>query len=160
MAARDIYCSANFCRGKVYTKANKDNQNGEWVYGTPVQCDTLGKSHEDWIIPMFSIRCNGGWLNISSRYPVDGKTVTRYTGMDDSKHNRIFENDIIRVTYNQSENGYDDFQVMYDKNKYKWIIKCFGEEKVTIYDFEWLATYTDNGSKYVEVIGNIYDMDF
>ena len=91
---------------------------------------------------------------------VDGKTVSRYTGMSDSKGSMIFENDIVRVTYNQFDNGHEDFQVIYDKKRYKWVIKCFGEESVSIYDFEWLANYTDNGSKYVEIIGNIYDMDF
>ena len=71
---------------------------GEWIYGYYFKADRHWHGHgihEDWIAT--SSTQNGGWCNISGKYPVISETIGQFTGLTDRNGNKVFEGDIVTV---------------------------------------------------------------
>lgn len=113
---------------------------GEWIYGYYFKADKHWHGHgihEDWIATS-SIQ-NGGWCNISGKYPVISETIGQYTGVTDRNGNKIFEGDIVKLS-----SGVFGF-IKYDSGMFR----CVGKTEV--------KPCVGNINQYIKVVGNIYD---
>lgn len=120
-------------------------ENGEWVYGGIVhQTDNYGDEISDYrIIDGTETEDN----DIGYSYIVDPVTVGQYTGLNDKKHRRIFEGDIVRTKYDRL------CVVIWRGNS---AVNCWD-----IYPLECKHRSPDKWdlweSKNLLVVGNIYD---
>lgn len=64
--------------------------------------------HEDWIVG--GAIQNGGFINLTERYPVVPETVGQFTGLYDEKGERIFEGDIL--VYKDAENPEEERSIV------------------------------------------------
>ena len=114
----------------------KDARTGEWALGfyTPI---SIGSGNmADAIITGTARKCFIPVL-------VDPNTVGQYTGLTDANRNKIFEGDIVRITY-EDEIGI----IAWCKDDGSFAV-LWGDERTTFTDDIW-------GSD-VEVLGNVYD---
>lgn len=137
--------------------------NGEWVYGYYIKATYHWHKkgiHEDWIVCGASQ--NGGWFTIQNRYAVISKTVGQYTGMTDRNGKKIFEGDIVRISYCF---GWDDEQEK-DAPEEEYISKVYSIDGCPfcvdllhcdgdMSPIAWLDWSYDDAE--IEVIGNIHD---
>ena len=86
-------------------------------------------------------------------YDVDPATVGQYTGLTDKNGKKIFEGDIVLLTY-KSEEGTDTerVEVRYHTTWLKWVIT--NEKDEPGYYFE---DFGECDTSEIEVIGNIHD---
>lgn len=127
-----------------------------WVYGYLVESTDSWKGrkpHKSWIISRpYS---NGGWFSLSNRTAVQDETVGQYTGLKDSKGQRIFEGDIfdigglLRGEIAWHPDGYwcikDDYEHIGDKSH-----RPLGE----------MIDYTIQRSYKYEVVGNVHEQNY
>ena len=128
---------------RYLTKA-KRSDNGEWVEGYVFKATEHWHNHgihEDWIVT--GAIQNGGWCNIYGKYPIDKNTICSYTGLNDKYGNKIFENSIIQILYedNYSEIGF----VKYSSCGVRYVLVIDGQ------------TYRFDESCDIEVLGNRFD---
>lgn len=114
----------------------KDASTGEWAFGfyTPV---SIGSGNmADAIITGTARKCFIPVL-------VDPNTVGQHTGLTDANRNKIFEGDIVRITYE------DEIGIV------AW---CEDDGSFAVFWSDERTTFTDDiwGSD-VEVLGNVYD---
>lgn len=119
--------------------------NGEWVFGDLNHFSdgraAIADSEQDWFL-------------------VDPETVCQYTGLEDRKGCRIFENDIVEYQLepdgtpikgaDKRINGrvfFSEWRASFSVTAGKRLSKCINND---------LFNYVRNGN-WVEVIGNIYD---
>jgi uncharacterized phage protein (TIGR01671 family) len=127
--------------------------NGEWVYGSLVQCDITGKRY---ILPMGSdanesdkVRHEGCLMLFT--FEVIPETVGQYTGLEDKNSKEIYEGDIIRVT-----NEVDEVNEL-DSDTGIGVVEWLDR-----WGF-WNISNIENGlgdilnCRYVEIIGNIHE---
>lgn len=85
-------------------------------------------------------------------YKVDHNTVGQYTGKRDSKNDRIFEGDILRIKW-RGINLVENAVVRYDDRSCAYILQMRGAAWNYMYDLD--AAYMQIES--FEVIGNVWD---
>lgn len=131
---------------------------GQWVKGYYVRTNYNWHPfgiHNDWIIN--SSISNGGYFNVIGRYPIDPKTICRYTGFED-----VYEGDIVK--WKSSDVAY------YGVICYGEYLQMDGAATHNGFFIDW--KYSDDGRSYiclrndflywftheqVEVIGNKFD---
>lgn len=106
----------------------KQIDNGDWIEGYYLKADWNGKEIHA-IIPQNTILYSGN--TIDSIIEIDPKTLCQYTGMNDKKGKRIWENDIISInTYSYMEPEEDYFgQVVYAEGWGCWCIQHLDDER-------------------------------
>lgn len=120
--------------------------NGEWVYG---QYAYLLNARTEDGEPIKHMIVDGTPFGQT----VDPATIGQYTGLTDKHGKRIFEGDIVLLTY-KSEEGTDTerVEVRYHTTWLKWVIT--NEKDEPGYYFEDLG---ECDTSEIEVIGNIHD---
>ena len=118
--------------------------NGEWTKGYYFKAKHHWHEHgvhEDWIA-VDAVQ-NGGWCNVRAKYPVDKNTISNYIGLNDKYENMIWENSIVKISYDDdySEIGY----VKYSSAGVRYVL--------VIDDMEYRFDETCD----IEVLGNIFD---
>lgn len=112
--------------------------NGEWTYG-----DLLTPTD---IMDVWEISENTGMGN---RYEIDPETVGQYTGLTDKNGKKIFEGDIVELTYyTLPEERKVMAEVAYEEESAAFVLYSFGTEN------KGICGEICNTNK---VIGNIYD---
>ena len=82
-----------------------DNDEGEFVYGIPVEGEPLlGMGKRTYIITKPGVQwVDGVYMTYDECVEVDPDTVGRFTGLTDRNGVKIFEGDILRVTDEHKE---------------------------------------------------------
>ena len=136
----------------------KRKDNGEWVEG--YYCKTrIGNDEKpsDVIFVPFKVSRNEewGWMK------VDPDTICRYTGFTDKNGKEIWENDIVRYTFDYpsetaTENGLKEriSSVFWSEWRGSWSV--YADERKGKGMNNDLFKYARNGNT-VEIIGNIFD---
>lgn len=122
--------------------------NGEWVEG-----DLEHTKYDDviWIVDVRGEKC----------YRCDSDTICQYTGLTDKNGRKIWENDIVRYTFDYpsetaTENGLKEriSSVFWSEWRGSWSV--YADERKGKGMNNDLFKYARNGNT-VEVIGNIFD---
>lgn len=128
----------------------------DWVYGNPVEWLNESKDVSICCHPFGAcIDSEGNLMMIEAPFvvKVDPPTVGQYTGQDDDRGNKIFQDDIVYgAEYESDEFGGNRMLQFYgivewDKNYGKWIVRDYpSNETYDLYDYS-LAQ---------RVVGNIH----
>ena len=137
----------------------KRKDNGEWVYGNYAVTDNNGKQH-------FIFQ------NKAFEFEVIPETVGQYTDSTDKNDKKIFEGDIIRYADNVEYEMYlesiecpeeyegVDFSKMWAVDEVVYGDKIgYPSFDLNAHDFDCngLATLSESGQYFYEIIGNIHD---
>lgn len=126
----------------------KSTDNGEWVEGL--------------LIIMFGQHHIQKWRSENIAYSIDPKTICQYTGLTDKNGKRIWENDILRYSYEypgspwlkKEENiKYRVGAVFWQEWRGLWAVCGRGTSRAINQD---VFVYCRNPNR-TEVIGNIFD---
>lgn len=137
-----------------------DNDEGEFVYGIPVEGEPLlGMGKRTYIITDPGVQwLDGVYMTYDECIEVDPGTVGQYTGLTDKNGKKIFEGDIVKLT-----DDYNDFEwkavVVFGNpnNSCCWgyslcpIGKCESTSDILM----WVDM--EESGAYCEIIGNIHD---
>lgn len=118
--------------------------NGEWVEGTPI----FDHRDEQWRIITQLNYSTGTCITSDAAPRVSLKTMCQFTGIYDNKGNKIWENDIVRVGWQDNEAQSEEIQQV------SWTKHGF-----TPWEEEFFCDGCDlfNEIFDIEVIGNIFD---
>lgn len=105
--------------------------NGEWVEGYVVRYGYVGKE-KYCIIPSYASDLYA--------FKIDLNTLCQYTGLTDKNDNKIWENDVVDLDY-------DNFIVKWDKD----------DARFTLENETLIESFFNIDGKWCEVIGNIFD---
>lgn len=126
----------------------KSTDNGEWVEGL--------------LIIMFGQHHIQKWRSENIAYSIDPKTICQYTGLTDKNRNKIWENDILRYSYEYpgspwlkkgEDIKYSVGAVFWQEWRGAWAVCGHGTSRMINQD---VFTYCRNPNR-TEVIGNIFD---
>jgi uncharacterized phage protein (TIGR01671 family) len=126
--------------------------NGEWVQGNLILSNDAEDGYRAIIIStnnsnMFTKGGTKGDLGFENWYRVNENTICQCTGLNDKNGNLIWENDIVRTSYDGIEHIY---QVIWDKSELDF--KATNGKEFYKSNFEYLPCCDE-----VEVIGNIFE---
>ena len=127
-----------------------DNDEGEFVYGIPVEGEPLsGMGKRTYIITKPGVQwVDGVYMTYDECIEVDPETVGRFTGLTDRNGVKIFEGDIIE--FDHPYNGKSIHAVVQDGCG--WNLSNF-----YAYCFDCPGCAFSEGTEYMTVLGNIYD---
>ena len=124
-----------------------DNDEGEFVYGIPVEGEPLlGMGKRTYIITKPGVQwVDGVYMTYDECIEVDPSTVSQFTGLTDRNGVKIFEGDVIEYT-----DGCNDWlgAVKYDSDDAQFVVRFIGGD---------VESFDNLYSVDCEVIGNIYD---
>lgn len=126
-----------------------DNDEGEFVYGIPVEGEVVdGVGNETYIITNPGLQwVDGVFMTYDECIEVDPETVGDYTGLNDRNNKMIFEGDIVRYTSDLGNTH--TCTVSYHEACAMFVLNFINSK--TISDFMISSACA------CEVIGNIYD---
>ena len=146
-------------RGILFKGKRADN--GEWVEGAFLQSDD-----ECRIVTSYLRESDEKDPVITVTYIVDPETVSQYTGLKDKNGVDIWENDLLRYSYEYpgspwlAQKGMTDDDIRYDVGavfwqewRGSWAVCGWGKSRMMNSD---VFTYCRNPNR-TEVIGNIFD---
>lgn len=123
--------------------------NGEWIIGS------LIKTKKDYYICEKPYECMGEYSSLNGQSYgfggfkfVDPSTICQYTGLTDKNGHKIWENDVVRVGWQDNEAQAEG------THNVTWIKHGY---------YPWLDEYSCDGCDlfneimFIEVIGNIFD---
>ena len=124
-----------------------DNDEGEFVYGIPVEGEPLsGMGKRTYIITKPGVQwVDGVYMTYDECIEVDPETVGRFTGLTDKNGAKIFEGDVIEHT-----DGCNDWlgAVEYACDDAQFVVRFIGGD---------VESFDNLYSVDCEVLGNIYD---
>lgn len=134
-------------------------EDGKWVEGFYYKINettyAFADDYEKNPVPthhyiLFERMTDWGLPNQMYQVEVDGKTVCQYTGLNDKNGKKIFENDILKISYTDGQENYTE------------ITEVNFEEKSASFS-PWNWEYDCDGCdlychiEEIEIIGNIFD---
>lgn len=123
---------------EILFKAKRIND-GEWVEGRIFNMMYDGKIV--CCIEDGCINANDYGDVIGDWYFIDEETICQFTGLEDKRGNKIFENDIVMYKG-------EKVVIKYNEN-----VAAFAMEK----DDGWMMPFIITSSKNVEIVGNVYE---
>lgn len=131
-----------------------DNDEGEFVYGIPVEGEPLlGMGKRTYIITKPGVQwVDGVYMTYDECIEVDPKTIGDYTGLTDRNNKMIFEGDIVKHYIKNPE--IVKIYIVEWKNR---LSKFVGRYKGDEYYGKKYAYAELHEQLIYEVIGNIYD---
>lgn len=96
---------------------------GKWVIGLPYE--TNGE------IDALRVKTNCGDFYAYTTYKIELNTLSAFTGLYDVRHNKIWENDIVRVSDNL---GTFTGKIVWSKNHGMYMV---GTSGIALGDFDW-----------------------
>lgn len=134
--------------------------NGEWIYGGYAKCN-----NREYILPDIDL-VGREW--VFKNIEVIPETVGQFTGLTDKNGKKVFEGDIVKITYNDrltrrlEKEDYESYmkefclveQVVFYKGAFCSKVEI---ENMPLYRPLGFDLYAKSMLKELEVIGNIYD---
>lgn len=122
----------------------KRKDNGKWVYGDLIH-------RQIWASALTIIRESDDGFDNYEEYEVIPETVGEYTGLQDSKGNKIFESDILQQEFNVFKKKFNG-EISVVKYKQGWYYSETLPKNGAVTVFNSITAF-DN----MKIIGNVYD---